>query len=153
MFACKFCDYVCSAVQEFTRHVKFHRNVPNFRFQCGVPECSRSFSKFEVLKSHIYRDHRSLHVSEYDKRSQLFDITSTCRVDFCSYTCSELPLLFSHLKSHIKDGVEVTCPFRACGKKFKVKSTFSSHLSRTHRNNSVELLADYICEAPTEQQT
>ena len=45
-------------------------------------------------------------------------------------------LLF-HLKGHIRKGRTVSCPFRNCDKKFLVMPSFSSHLSRTHKQCTV----------------
>ncbi len=41
--------------------------------------------------------------------------------------------LCAHLKCHIKNGKKVACPYTGCAKYFQVRSTFSSHLSRTHK--------------------
>lgn len=57
----------------------------------------------------------------------------TCHVDFCSAKCDSLTEFYSHLKGHIKEGRAVACPFNQCEKTFTVVSTFTSHLSRTHK--------------------
>lgn len=51
---------------------------------------------------------------------------------------------FSHLKIHIKEGKTVACPFRQCEKQFEAVSTFTSHISRKHRNRSEDGLGDSV---------
>jgi hypothetical protein len=40
----------------------------------------------------------------------------------------------SHLKAHVKEGIVITCPFQKCGKTFRIPSTFTAHVSRSHKN-------------------
>ena len=44
----------------------------------------------------------------------------------------------AHLKSHLADGsgTVVCCPYEGCSSSFKLKSSFTSHLSRKHRDMS-----------------
>ena len=57
-----------------------------------------------------------------------------CQCSLCAKTLQSIKDLIAHQKEHIMQGVEVTCPFRCCDSKFKIKSSFASHLSRHHRN-------------------
>ena len=68
----------------------------------------------------------------------------TCHIDLCSTTCEIIRGLLLHLKSHITEGKTVTCPFRQCDKIFTVKSTFTSHVSRKHKDCSEGSLVDSI---------
>ena len=45
-----------------------------------------------------------------------------------------------HLKTHLEDNAEISCPFDGCSRKFNKKSSFTSHLSRNHRHLSVSLI-------------
>jgi len=49
----------------------------------------------------------------------------------------------NHLKSHLSDGsgTSVTCPYDDCDKSFSVRSSFSSHLSRKHRDTCTQNLS------------
>ncbi len=68
----------------------------------------------------------------------------TCHIDFCSYKCEDIQGLVSHLKSHITEGKTVTCPFKHCDKKITEKSTFTSRMSKKHKDYSKESLVDSI---------
>ena len=150
MLTCTFCDQDLSSICEFLLHLKCHRNIPNFSFQCGIQGCTGSFSKFQVLKAHIYRVHRSDHKSASDAKFQYFDTALVCQINSCSVTCTHLTELFTHLKSHIQDGTEIACPFRGCDKKYSVQSSFSAHLSRKHKNCSIKHIVESIHEIPSD---
>lgn len=68
----------------------------------------------------------------------------TCHVDFCSAKCDSLTEFYSHLEVHIKEGQVVACPFKQCDKTFKVVSTFTSHLSRKHKESAEANLIESI---------
>ena len=38
----------------------------------------------------------------------------------------------------MREGLHIECPFRGCDRRFSVLSSFASHLSKKHRNDSVE---------------
>lgn len=65
-------------------------------------------------------------------------------MDFCSTKCEDIQGLLLHLKSHITEGKTVLCPFRQCDKKFTVKSPFTSHVSRKHKDYSERSLVESI---------
>lgn len=142
MFICHFCNNESSTILSFVQHVKLHRNVPKSGFRCAVPDCPHIFTKFSSLKSHIYRNHREHHQSAAkEHQAQMCDKTFKCHVDFCEVQCGTLTQLLSHLKSHIQSGLEIWCPF-GCNRTFKVRSTFASHVSRTHKMCSVNHLIE-----------
>lgn len=116
--------------------MKIHQSIPNVNFKCALPGCSRSFSKITALKCHVYRDHQR----NFKAQRTLIENDLTCPETFCSVRCNDLSSLLSHLKSHIKEGRTVACPFRQCQKRFTVLSTFTSHMSRSHKRCSVENL-------------
>ncbi len=136
MFICQFCNNESSTILHFVQHVKLHRNVPNSQFRCGVPDCPHVFTKFSSLKSHIYRHHKEHRTSAKEFQAQMCDKTFKCHIDFCEVQCGTLTQFLSHLKSHIQSGLEIRCPF-GCNRTFKVRSTFASHVSRTHKMCSV----------------
>lgn len=85
----------------------------------------------------MYRDHPTKDQRAWDESGFLGQCTvneiMSCHVDFCTIRCHSISTLLSHLKGHIREGRTVSCPFRNCDKRFLVVSTFSSHLSRTHK--------------------
>lgn len=94
------------------------------------------FTKFSSLKSHIYRHHKEHRTSAKEFQAQMCDKTFKCHIDFCEVQCGTLTQFLSHLKSHIQSGLEIRCPF-GCNRTFKVRSTFASHVSQTHKMCSV----------------
>ena len=141
MFQCKLCSHSSESLKAFLLHFHFHRNVANFRFPCGVPECTRTFRTHANFKSHIYRDHR-----RQLTRAKFRNVEAilTCQIPSCSEKCRELVQFLAHLRSHLQDGIPVACPFKDCEKIFCKKSSFSSHLSRKHKNWSLSLLSGTV---------
>lgn len=54
----------------------------------------------------------------------------------CKKQCIDLRDLIAHLKVHLSKHELVHCPFTNCNKAFKVKSSFTSHVSRTHKHET-----------------
>ncbi|XP_072050318.1 LOW QUALITY PROTEIN: uncharacterized protein [Amphiura filiformis] len=61
-----------------------------------------------------------------------------CTLEFCQRKCSDLKELLAHSKEHLTGGLRVSCPFSQCDKLFNKKSSFSSHISRCHKNYCVQ---------------
>ena len=149
MFPCQVCATECTTVLAYVRHTRIHKNIPNSVFKCVVPDCKKTFQSFAAFKSHAYRHHK---VNKPVVRPRLCGATDlTCHVDFCSVTCENLTSFFSHLRIHIKEGKIVSCPFRQCEKQFRVLSTFTSHMSRKHRNSSEDGLVNSVVRASVEK--
>lgn len=146
MFICMFCKHEFNTKVAFARHTKLHKNAPNQAFTCGVPDCAQSFRKFSACKSHIYRDHKEYQRTSKGSQFQLQD-SIICHIEGCYFECQNLKGLISHLKGHLQGGRAVVCLFRECSKTFCVKSTFASHISRAHKNSSVDHLVSTVVPA------
>lgn len=137
MYSCKACLHRTGSLKGYAQHYRMHSNEANIKFPCAVRGCTRPFRTYNAFKSHVTRDHGHL---RNDRQETLIDISETiemrCPFDFCAQVVRNLNDLLQHLKSHIAQDTEVTCPFQGCGFKFRVKSSFSSHLSRRHRDTS-----------------
>lgn len=74
----------------------------------------------------------------------------------CDRQCQDAKALISNLKDHIVEGRAVSCPVRGCTDVFKVKSSFTSHMSRKHRDFSESSISDlyrdssHVSSPPTE---
>lgn len=152
MFHCKLCQHESNNIVGFTKHMKGHSNVPNCCFTCGVPDCSRAFTKFAAFKSHLYRDHKGYQKSSKGARFEQIETTLICQIGYCHFTCTTLNDLFRHLQDHIKKGREIKCPFKSCERTLSVKSTFASHISRTHKNSPPELLNEAVFANPQQHE-
>lgn len=129
-YTCKICSFSCQSLKVFTTHVVLHKNLPNFSFPCGVVGCKYTFHKYETFKSHVYR----YHITDMKQSTNnLIQLSLTCSTILCKFTCNNFPDYVAHLKAHIKNGLSVSCPFGNCTRNFTVISSFSSHLSRVHR--------------------
>jgi len=129
----------------YVRHMKLHRYLPNATFKCGIANCSLVFKSFNAFKSHSYRYHNERQpVALAQLCSNVTDLT--CHIECCSVHCEDLAGFFSHLKSHLKEGTAVTCPFKQCKKTYSVLSTFTSHLSRCHKGKTEHSLIETIVQ-------
>lgn len=116
--------------------------MPNFLLHCCIQACNSKFTKLAALKSHLYRHHRESVVVPRSHLCPAVDLA--CHVDLCSAKCDTLTQFYSHLKVHIKEGRTVACPFKQCDASFTVISTFTSHLSRKHKNSTEVNLSESI---------
>lgn len=64
----------------------------------------------------------------------------------CQHQCRDVKELIAHLKEHIAEGRVVTCPVTGCNHTFTVKSWFTSHMSRKHRQCHVDSINDLYRE-------
>ena len=71
-----------------------------------------------------------------------------CNFEFCKKPNTGPKNLFSHLKEHIRKGDKATCPFSGCCKEFSVASTFTSHLSRSHKSWSPDAIDSKLRVSP-----
>lgn len=142
---CQLCPFTSDSLTEYTSHLQFHRNVPNFRFPCGISSCGRTFSKYSALKAHIYRDHKFQKDRHIRKSVDIVFGSLKCQVPLCGFECQELSDFLAHLRGHIKEGIEILCPFQKCAKPFNKKGSFTAHLSRNHRDWSSSCISKDIC--------
>ena len=66
---------------------------------------------------------------------------SYCNVRNCHENFYNSRCLIKHLKDHIVEGFTVQCPISGCNKTYNVISSFTSHLSRYHREQNAYTLA------------
>ena len=145
MFQCSNCSFFCKSLVAYSQHIVVHKNEKNSVFTCGTPGCVRSFSIFSSFKSHINRNHKKNSVSEMNTHSNLCDVSFKCNLEMCEFHCKDITGLFAHLRCHISEGVSVSCPFKTCkNNEFKVVSSFTSHLSRCHKDWTLSLFSDSV---------
>lgn len=148
MITCNICAKTCSNTFAYVRHMRAHSFLPNASFKCGFPECTRTFSKFSAFKCHTYGHKYGKNRTELDSLGDL-----TCHIDLCNFKCEDIRGLLLHLKRHFTEGKTVTCPFKHCDKKFTVKSTFTAHVSRKHKDCSKESLVDSIANSISSEES
>jgi hypothetical protein len=96
----------------------------------------------------VYRDHSKRQGSSKTKQQIVPEMNVTyslkCQSDFCNETFSNLSLFISHLKGHLTGCSRIACPFHGCSKTFSVKSSFSAHLTRKHKNWSIDKVSSAV---------
>lgn len=136
MYKCVLCEHTTASLVSYVNHYKLHKSVHNVKFPCGVPGCYRTFKTYSTFKSHVSSEHSHYSRAVRVSRSVQYigNVHLECRFSNCQKKCENISDLFAHLRSHIQEGEEINCPFPDCSAKYRVISSFSSHVSRYHRN-------------------
>ncbi|XP_023184309.1 uncharacterized protein LOC111606963 [Xiphophorus maculatus] len=141
MFTCNFCGNLAKTLRLYLLHCKLHRNEPRCLFKCAAAGCKDTFLRYEALKAHFYRKHNTSGPSSVGTVVTDFK----CSLALCDHQCQTTKALIAHLKHHIVEGRVVNCPFRGCKKVFHVKSSFTAHISRKHRDLADNIHDSYKC--------
>ena len=123
-----------ASLRSYVRHYAMHSNEANVKFPCAFENCKKTFRTYGAFKSHLARDHL-----KHNKQSVVNlgeAVRMTCPIAFCAKLFDNLDCLLAHMRSHIRQGNEVTCPFLGCGLKYRMPSSFSTNISRRHRDMS-----------------
>lgn len=120
-------------------HCRVHRNEPHHFFKCVGSECRRTFYAYAAFKAHFYRVHN---VPAPPIAGSAIFTDLKCATTLCERQFHTVKELISHLKQHIVEGRPVACPVTGCKSMFSVKSSFTAHMSRKHRECSVESISD-----------
>ncbi|XP_076875209.1 uncharacterized protein LOC143525314 isoform X2 [Brachyhypopomus gauderio] len=147
MFSCSFCSKPIKTLRGYVLHCKLHRNEPRCLFKCFGAGCKQTFCRYQAFKAHFYRRHNMSPANV----TVMSDITAfKCAVALCERQCKDIKDLIMHLKEHIMEGRVVTCPVRGCTNTFKVKSSFTAHMSRKHRDFAGHSVSDLYRESVTQ---
>jgi hypothetical protein len=138
MYTCAICSFATGVVQQYVVHYRSHRHLYNFRFPCRINGCINTFATYAAFRTHIYRQHDSAGKRASVSRFRDLATKLTCDLNFCGESFNGLAEFLVHLKSHLKRGDTVKCPFDKCVKQFSKNASFTAHLSRNHRFRSVE---------------
>lgn len=71
----------------------------------------------------------------------------------CECQCQDTQELIAHLKEHIVEGRAVSCPVRGCNTDFRVKSSFTAHISRKHRGFTDRSVSNVYRESASHPST
>lgn len=145
MWPCNFCGKSLKTLRGYVLHCKLHRNEPRCLFKCYGSGCSKTFFRYGAFKTHFYRKHN---VPEVDVHVGAVVGAYRCPVALCSYHSQTIKDLLGHLKKHIEEGHEVCCPVSGCSSVFKIKSSFTSHISRKHGDITDRSINDLYRDLP-----
>lgn len=118
-----------------------HRFENNSKFPCGVAKCLSSFSTYSAFNMHVTRYHQKKRQRKYHQ-----DVNLKCNKPLCNKTFDNIKILLSHLKWHIQTSGSVNCCFKGCNREYKIKSSFSAHISRVHNCNISSISQDCFNE-------
>lgn len=142
MFVHSYLQYLAVISVEHVLHVKLHRNEPWCVFKCGATDCRDTFCSYRAFKAHFYRKHNK---DSYVHTTNALTVF-TCNMSMCQHQCRDVKSLTAHLKKHIAEGCVVTCPVKGCDHTFTIRSSFTAHMSRKHRQCSVGSIRDLYKE-------
>ena len=146
MYKSKSCLYRPQTLKDYVRHYRLHTNIANITFPCAIQDCARHFRTYGAFKSHVARDHQHIKV----QRSQVLEVNdlatleTQCPFTFCAKISKNLKDLLQDLKTHIIQGNEVQCIFEGCRSTFRIKSSFSFHVARKHKQESNRLVSSNL---------
>ncbi|XP_070525461.1 uncharacterized protein [Cardiocondyla obscurior] len=135
MFSCRFCTYKTENLRNHLRHRKSYRHLTS-AYYCGYHNCKIKFLTESSLRSHLIRSHKFYVSQVKDKRTFCVSDNEAkfiCTVQICKKKVDNYKALIKHLKEHIVNELEVTCPYNGCDKKYKRVSSFTGHLTKKHR--------------------
>ena len=146
---CPICSFRSESMRQYVLHAKLHRNTPNTEFACPFCDCYQKFTTYIALRSHVLRKHsETSNVTNHEELSYRSLSLSVhqykCEEVYCEQICTSFTLFKSHLKSHLDNNMIVACPFKMCHARFRVKSSFTAHLSRKHRHWSDSYMKSHI---------
>lgn len=128
-FTCRSCGISVKTIKAYVDHQFLHRHDANRLYPCCFSECKRQFTKYTALKAHVYRNHNAS-VSQSDDPQGPF----VCDNASCQKKCIDLKDLLAHIRLHLSKRELVHCPFTNCDKTFKLRSSFTAHVSRNHKH-------------------
>ncbi|KAJ8677266.1 hypothetical protein QAD02_013053 [Eretmocerus hayati] len=135
MFYCEYCGFKTLELEEYLRHrSRNHRHVSKYLF-CGFEQCSKAVKDEIQLKKHLLINHGLRRRPENrggtiqsNERGKFI-----CSLDICRQESNTFSDLLKHLKIHLTNNIEIECPIVGCDKKYKLKSSFTGHMSKNHR--------------------
>lgn len=136
MYHCNLRNYVGSTSKIYYLLMATHRNEFNSKFKCGMTNCFGTFKTFLAFDTHISRCHQKFR----SKHNYVSSLNLCCNMKLCNKSFSNA----SHLISHLISGGRIQCCFDHCTKFFKLKSSFSSHITRHHLSRNRNLSPQFF---------
>jgi len=118
-----------------------HSCEPNFQVVCNfskaVGSCCSVFNSVASFRSHIYKYHNNL---LFGIRHDDSTVRTEIRCPVCGDVLSSLRNVSSHYREHCEHGITVQCLVKHCDSSFNVISSYTAHMSRIHKNISIDSL-------------
>lgn len=137
----------------YVLHCKLHCNEPHCFFKCFGAGCKQTFNRYGVFKAHFYQRH-NVGLSASANATVGTSVTVfKCAVALCECQHQDSKSLIAHLKEHIMEGRTMSCPVRGCTNVFKVKSSFTAHMSRKHKDFADSSIRDLYRESASQSSS
>lgn len=147
MVVCRFCYRHFASLKGYVLHCRIHRNEPRCVFKCESAGCKQTFCTYSAFKGHFYRKHNAPTLSVLsDCGTSAIIAKFACAVPLCARQFQAVKELLSHLKEHLVEGRPVACPVTGCKSSFTLKSSFTAHMSRKHRDCSASTISEIYKE-------
>lgn len=130
-----FCDSAFTSLKRYVNHQSLHKNEANGLYPCCRVGCKYKFTRYNAFKAHVYRHHDKSCDLQFDTVQGSF----CCQIAQCHSQCVDVKELLAHLRLHLSKKEKVCCPFKACGKTFSLRSSFTAQVSRKHKIVSAAL--------------
>ena len=139
MVSCPFCGIV--GILTYRRLVchlaMIHSNQKNFRITCNLRNntgtCCAIFQSVCSYKTHLIKFHGSTWTCSSQSDST---VVHEIKCSVCDSVQNSLHKMAVHFKSHCDKDEHVQCLVKHCNAEFKVYSSYTSHMSRSHKNVS-----------------
>lgn len=138
MFYCQLCSFVNPTFNFYLKHFKEHSSLTN-KLICGFNHCNRVYSALTSLQSHVRRCHIIKPINEVSPAviPKITLLSEGCSVESCTQKFTDKKQMMGHLKMHIDDGITIKCGFLNCKKKYNKVNSFSSHVTKIHKEKTV----------------
>lgn len=143
MLSCYSCRYTTNDFKEYINHQKIH-GISYGIIICGYPNCRQRYRTEESFRAHLNRTHDF----KFTDRSLKLRLRIDCADANGKYVCSDNLCnkqfdcsfdLINHMKTHIRNGSAIRCPFKKCkSKQYDKITSFSSHITRHHRTKNLQ---------------
>ena len=143
MLSCPRCGLIgFVGIRQVILHLaSVHSCEPHFHVVCNFPKavgsCCSVFSSVASFKSHIYNYHSNLLFGIHRDDST---VRTEIRCPICDDVFSSLRNVSSHYREHCEHGIAVQCLVKHCDSSFNVISSYTAHMSRMHKNVSIDSL-------------
>lgn len=144
MVVCRFCNRTFASFKGYVLHCRIHRNEPRCVFKCEYAACTQTFCTYSAFRGHFYRHHNFPALAVCHKSPIVSNFA--CAIALCARQFQTVKELLSHLKEHFVEGRPVACPVTGCKSTFTLKSSFTAHMSRKHKECSASDISEIYKE-------
>lgn len=134
---CYSCNAKFNSFSNFLLHTRaFHVHEESPRFVCPFASWKSNKISYGALKQHLYGQHRQARIAAQQKIVPA-GLEFTCTVSMCTVNFKYPNLYENHLRSHLRAGDSISCPYPKCEKVLKNCGHFATHKFWYHRKTEL----------------